>query len=460
MAPPKKNAIKMDLSSFLEDETFNESWTADEVDLNNISIPIQNVAATNTISLDDFSRSTAKGSGNRFGGGKLDPALRKEREEYPIPDFPPFKAIINNIPWDITEIGIQQWVEDGLNKEGAVLEVMAPRHPDNDRLKGMAFVTFNERSDLEKALTFSSSKLNDRTVYVSVAAPRSNYGGRSNFDDMDWSGARGSNFREGGREAGPEPDWSAARGSNFRESRTREAGPEPDWSSARGSNFREPREPREPVPEPDWSSARGSHFREAREPREPREPVAEPDWTSARGSHFKEAREPREAVPEPDWSSARGSHFKESKPRAPEPDWSSARGSHFRDQKPRSPEPDWSDARGSHFKESKQRGPDIDWSAARGTKFGRQSESTPAPKKSYSRKENAQQQKPEETPKVVKSAFAVLSTEDDDEDEDETEQDQNQEQKTADDVEVLEKSTKGLSIDQDDNEEWETVGKK
>lgn len=54
----------------------------------------------------------------------------------------------------------------------------------------------------------------------------------------------------------------------------------------------------------------------------------------------------------------------------------------------------------------------------------------------------------------------MLSTEDDDEDEDETEQDQNQEQKTADDVEVLEKSTKGLSIDQDDNEEWETVGKK
>ncbi|CDO92493.1 unnamed protein product [Kluyveromyces dobzhanskii CBS 2104] len=458
MAPPKKTAIKMDLSSFLEDETFNESWTADEVDLNNITIPIQNVAATNTISLDDFSRSTAKSNNNRFGGGSLDPALRKEREEFPVPDFPPFKAIINNIPWDISEMGIQQWVEDGLNKEGAVLEVMAPRHPDNDRLKGMAFVTFHERSDLEKALTFSSSKLNDRTVYVSVAAPRSNYGGRSNFDDMDWSGARGSNFREG-RESGPEPDWSSARGSNFRESRPpRDDGPEPDWSSARGSNYRErePREPREDVPEPDWSSARGSNFREAREPREP---VAEPDWSSARGSHFREAREPREPVAEPDWSSARGSQFKETKPRAPEPDWSSARGSHFRDQKPRGSESNWSEGRGSHFKESKERGPDIDWSAARGAKFGRQPEAAAAPRKTFSRKDSAPQQKQNDTPKVVKSAYAVLSNEDEDEDNVE-EEEQKQEEATNEDVEALEKDTAALNIDQDDNEEWETVGKK
>lgn len=372
--PPKKNAIRMDLSSFLEDDTFNDSWTTDEVDLNNITIPIQNVAATNTISLDDFSKSTAKKGGNRFGGGgNLDPALRKEREEYPVPDFPPFKAIINNIPWDISEGGIQQWVEDGLNKEGAVQEVMAPRNPENDRLKGMAFVTFHERGDLEKALTFSGTKLNDRTVYVSVAAPRNNFGGRSNFDDMDWSGARGSNFRGDDRREVAEPDWSSARGANFRESRARDSGPEPDWSSARGS-----------------------HFRESREPREPRES---------------------------------------------------------------GPEPDWSAARGANFKEPKQRGPDIDWSSARGSKFGKTARAEPAQKKTYSRRELTSQQKEPETPKVVKSAFSVLSTEDDDEEEEE-EQPVQQKSTEDEDVQEIEKATAELDIEQGDNEEWETVGKK
>ena len=442
--PPKKNAIRMDLSSFLEDDTFNDSWTTDEVDLNNITIPIQNVAATNTISLDDFSKSTAKKGGNRFGGGgNLDPALRKEREEYPVPDFPPFKAIINNIPWDISEGGIQQWVEDGLNKEGAVQEVMAPRNPENDRLKGMAFVTFHERGDLEKALTFSGTKLNDRTVYVSVAAPRNNFGGRSNFDDMDWSGARGSNFRGDDRREVAEPDWSSARGANFRESRARDSGPEPDWSSARGS-----------------------HFRESREPREPRESGPEPDWSSARGSNFRESK-PREDVPEPDWSHARGANFKETKPRAPEPDWSSARGSHFREarepreSKPREsgPEPDWSAARGANFKEPKQRGPDIDWSSARGSKFGKTARAEPAQKKTYSRRELTSQQKEPETPKVVKSAFSVLSTEDDDEEEEE-EQPVQQKSTEDEDVQEIEKATAELDIEQGDNEEWETVGKK
>lgn len=434
MAPPKKTAIKMDLNSFLNDETFNDSWSTDEVDLNNINIPIQNMAVSNTISLSDLAHSNAKMSG-RGASGKLDPALRREREEYPIPDYPPYKAIINNIPWDISEFGIQQWVEDGLNKPGSVVEVMAPREHDSDRLKGMAFVTLNERSELEKMLTFNGTKLNDRTVYISVAAPRKDYGGgRSNFDDIDWSGARGSNFRESrdSRDGGAEPDWSAARGSNFRESR--EAAPEPDWSSARGSNFRESRtrEPREAGPEPDWSGARGSNFRESREA------APEPDWSSARGSNFRESKPREPKGPEPDWSSARGSNFKESRsrePRAAEPDWSGARGSNFRESKPR-----------------EQRGPEIDWSSARGSKFGQ----APAAPRSHPRKETTTHQTQEETPKVVSSAFAVLSTED----EDEEEQEQQPKEQTTDEVEQVQKATAELSIDQDDNEEWETVGKK
>lgn len=298
MVPPKKT-VKMDLNSFLNDDTFGSSWAEDEVDLNKINIPIENTSA-NTIPLEDIAAAKKAGAmgGMGMGGGRsrLDPALGGgaksfEREEYPVPNAPPYRAIINNIPWDISPEGVQAWVEDGLGKEGAVEEVSLPKSiKDPTRLKGIAFITLKEREDLVKALTFNSTKLNERTVYVSVAAPRRE-GFRSGGDDFDWGSARGSGFQASREE--PNLDWGAARGSGFqpsRESRPRREDPDLDWGSARGSGFQASREsrPRREEPDLDWGSARGSGFQGSRD-REDRPKREEPnlDWSAARGSGFQ-----------------------------------------------------------------------------------------------------------------------------------------------------------------------------
>ena len=408
MAPPKKT-VKMDLNSFLNDDTFTSTWSEDDVDLNNIKIPIENTNA-NTIPLEELMaarNANAASNNNGFNqggrtGGHLDPALggsRRVREEYPVPNEPPYRAIINNIPWDISPEGVKAWVEDGLEKPDSVEDVDLPVSPSEpSRLKGMAFITLKDREDLVKALTFNATKLNDRTVYVSVAAPRRG-GFRSGGADFDWGAARGSNFEASGpRREEPNLDWGAARGSNFQSARPpRERREEPnlDWDAARGSNFRAQGPPREKREEPnlDWDSARGSHFKAQRAPREPRE---EPnlDWNAARGSNFKSQRAPREKTDEP------------------ELDWGSARGSKFQD---------------INNKPNNNR-----------------------------RRNQTEEQKPvDEKNKIQKSAYDILR--DDDEEEEE------EEQKPQTTTEVVEEATQkvaDMSINDNDNDEWEVVGKK
>ncbi|CAB4255603.1 similar to Saccharomyces cerevisiae YPR163C TIF3 Translation initiation factor eIF-4B, has RNA annealing activity [Maudiozyma barnettii] len=446
MAPPKKT-VKMDLNSFLNDDTFTSSWSEDDVDLNNIRIPIENTSA-NTIPLEELmaERKAANAGGNSFNqggrtGGHLDPALggsgngmRRAHEEYPVPNEPPYRAIINNIPWDISPEGVKAWVEDGLAKPDSVEDVDLPVNvSDPTRLKGLAFITLKEREDLVQALTFNATKLNDRTVYVSVAAPRRG-GFRSGGGDFDWGAARGSNYEASGpgREE-PNLDWGAARGSNFQSSRPpRERREEPnlDWDSARGSNFqnsRPPREPREPRDEPElnWDSARGSHFKSHGPPREPRE-EANLNWDAARGSNFKaqrEPREPREPREEPnlDWNAARGSNFK-----AP------------RVQRERTNEPE------------------LDWGAARGSKFQDINNKT----NNNRRRNQTQEEKPvEEKNKIQKSTYDVLR-DDDKDDEEEEQKAQPTEQTTTNDVNETAQNVADLSVEDNNNDEWEVVGKK
>ena len=382
MAPPKKT-VKMDLNSFLNDDTFTSTWSEDDVDLNNIKIPIENTSA-NTIPLEELMaarNANAASTNNGFNqggrtGGHLDPALggsRRVREEYPVPNEPPYRAIINNIPWDISPEGVKAWVEDGLEKPDSVEDVDLPVSPSEpSRLKGMAFITLKEREDLVKTLTFNATKLNDRTVYVSVAAPR----------------------RGGFRSGGADFDWGAARGSNFEASGPRREEANLDWGAARGSNFQAARPPRERREEPnlDWDAARGSNFRAQGPPREKRE---EPnlDWDAARGSNFKSQRAPREKTDEP------------------ELDWGSARGSKFQDINNRP---------------------------------------------NNNRRNQAEEQKPvDEKNKIQKSAYDILR--DDDED------DEEEEQKPQTTTEVVEETTQkvaDMSINDNDNDEWEVVGKK
>ena len=408
MAPPKKT-IKMDLNSFLNDSTFDDSsWGVDDVDLNKITIPIENVSA-NTVPLEEIAAAKKRSMATTGGRtSRLDPALdgnrreggfRREREEYPVPDSPPFRAIINNIPWDISPEGVKAWVEDGLNKPGAVEDVDLPVSPnDPSRLKGMAFVTFKEREDLVTALTFNATKLNERTVYVSVAAPR-----------------------RGGFKSGSDLDWGAARGSNFVQSSNRREEPDLDWGSARGSNYREPRKPKREEPELDWGSARGSNYRE---PRKPKREEPDLDWGSARGSNFREFKPKRKEEPELDWGSARGSNFASSRQQ---------RSSGFNRQK-------------------KKDEPELDWSSARGANFNKR------PQPISGRKILAESKVVEEKVKVQNSSFDVLRTEEDD---DEEEEEEEKEKKTVTDaVEDLTNKTNELTVEDDNGDNWEVVGKK
>ena len=418
MAPPKNKTVKMDLNSFLNDESFQSSWAADDVDVTKINIPIENASA-NTIPLEELAAANkAAAAGRRRGlggaGGDagfgtwtgrslMDPALsgnaepRRFREEYPVPDHPPYRAIINNIPWDITPEGVQAWVEDGLNKPGAVEDLELPKSfNDPSRLKGMAFVTFKEREDLVQALTFSGTRLNERTVYVSVAAPRRG-GGSGGF-------------------GGSDIDWSAARGSNFQASRP-------------------PRERRE-EPELDWDSARGSHFKSSRPPRERKE---EPqfDWSAARGANFHAANSGE--------------------------DDSSNNNRNSASRRPRSKEPE------------------LDWGSARGARFGKNNNNESATTSGgfsgmYNRRAlQEEKQTDDNQPKVQASSFDVLRTEDDDDDDSEDNSDdaKDEEQTTkgqgenskadgkpesSPNVDQVQQRVADLSID--DGSDWEVVGKK
>ncbi|AJW17095.1 Tif3p [Saccharomyces cerevisiae YJM1311] len=410
MAPPKKTVKKMDLTSFLNDDTFGSSWAEEDVDLNKITIPIE-TANANTIPLSELahaknnSNNTRSGGfGGSFGGrSRLDPALgggsSDRREEYPVPDAPPYRAVINNIPWDITPEGVQAWVEDGLVKPEAVEEVVLPKNlRDPTRLKGNAFVTLKERADLVAVLKFNGTKLNERTVYVSVAAPR-----RGGGADVDWSSARGSNFQGDGREDAPDLDWGAARGSNFRGPRREREEVDIDWTAARGSNFqgssRPPRREREEV-DIDWSAARGSNFQSSSRP--PRREREEPDI---------------------DWSAARGSNFQSSS------------------RPPR--------------REREKEEPALDWGAARGAQFGKPQQT----KNTYKDRSLTNKKTTDEQPKIQKSVYDVLRTEDDDEDEEAEKQNGDAKENKVDAaVEKLQDKTAQLTVE--DGDDWEVVGKK
>lgn len=441
MVPPKK-AVKMDLNSFLNDETFNSSWAEEEVDLNKITIPIEKVNP-NQVPLEEIAAKNRVGGGSSFGGSAfggsaggrpgahldpaLDPGKGAQREEYPVPKSPPYRAIINNIPWNISPEGVKAWCEDGLMKQDAVEHVDLPVSvKDPTRLKGIAFVTFKEREDLVKALTFNATMLNDRTVYVSVAAPRSNYG--FGGSDMDWGMAKGAAFADG--EDPVDIDWGMARGSNFKAS----AGDvDVNWGAARGSNFKAP----PPEVDIDWTAARGSGFKG-----EPK-PEIEVDWSNVRrGSAM--------APPPSEHARHDRDHGRHDRDHAPDSedvnlDWSAARGAKYvprRRDAARKPEA------------AKKDEPELDWGAVRtGDK--------PKPRRYKSSELKNSKPVKEEEPRIKKSAFDVLRTEgEDEEDEEDVKENKlsNNEKNSSDAVDKVVNQTAKLNIEDDAN--WETVGKK
>jgi translation initiation factor 4B len=412
----------MALSDFLNDDSLGGgSWADDELDFNTISVP-----TTKNFGQTGIATGGANPLDPAFGGTS---GLKRDFAEYPIPDAPPYRARMNNLPWDASEQSITEWVEDSLAAQGAVLNLSAPRDMnDSSRLRGFAFITLDTREQLEEILKFSGSDMNGRRVYVAVAAPeKEGFGSRRREDvELDWGSARGSGSLP------PREDFG-------RERRPRREEPNLDWGSARGTGTLPPREdrgefrerrPRREEPNLDWGSARGTGTLPPREDR----------------GEFRE-RKPKREEPDFDWSSARGS--------ATLPPRENTRGE-FKERQPKKDEPelDWGSARASarasgdlpsRERKPKRQEPNLDWS--RGQSLPARSAQKPA----ASPKEDV----PAAKPITKKSAFAVLADEHDDDDEDDDE-DTQEEKKEAE--EQLAGKTQQLSVK--DDESWSTVGKK
>ncbi|CAL8468599.1 g8139 [Coccomyxa elongata] len=120
----------------------------------------------------------------------------------PLPDHPPFKVFIGNIPYDATESEMAD-VFTPLQ----VVDVHIIKHRDTNKPRG-CFVEFGTRADLEKGLMKDGAVVLGRPIRVDVAEDRPDraqrsggFGGRS---DRDFDGGRdrrrGYGFGDGGYE--------------------------------------------------------------------------------------------------------------------------------------------------------------------------------------------------------------------------------------------------------------------
>lgn len=125
-------------------------------------------------------------SGNTFEQGNYERESRyPPREPVPIPDEPPFTARLLNLDWDISEDKVKELFE---TPDYKVVSIRVPRDMANGRIRGFAFVEFEDRQSLEKALTLEGTQLLTRTLRVVVADPPQNR--QDDRFDGDWRSTR------------------------------------------------------------------------------------------------------------------------------------------------------------------------------------------------------------------------------------------------------------------------------
>lgn len=284
MAPPKKNAQKMDLASFLADDTLggnDDSWGGDYTP----DITTQ--------------------------GNVLD--IGSDIQVGALPDKPPYTAKINNFPQGSTEEALEDFFVKGMGITNPVEDIESFRAPRDQlgEMRGFAFITFTTRDLLEKALTLNDHFIGSSKVYVSVATPPKDKRPRRE-DTFDFAGARGEfqqqsgGSRYGGDRYGGDRDQE--------ERRPRREDQSFDFAGVRGSvqqrapetrerfggdrerfgGDREERRPRREEQSFDFAGVRGSmqqqqapvrdQFREERHERRPRREEPSLDFTAVRGS--------------------------------------------------------------------------------------------------------------------------------------------------------------------------------
>ena len=428
--PPKKNNVKMDLSSFLDNFGEAEDSWADEFD--------PSMLETNNSSVD------------------VGVSIEIPNKETEIPDAPPYTARISSLPDGVEEFEIKDFFAKGLkvsNIDSVLDDFYCPRDHDGN-MKHFAFITFNSRELLVDALELNQKAIKNRPVTVGVAHPskkeRAPRGNRRYEDDnsLDWGAARGSatprefnpsSFRTSGpprerRREEPDFDWGAARGTatpkEFNPNSFRTSGP--------------PRERRREEPDFDWGAARGTatpkefnpnSFRTSGPPRERKtQPADDFNWGAVRGTatpkefnpnSFRSSGPPRERKTQP----------------ADEFNWGAARGTAT----PKEFNPNSFRSSGPPKERKAQPADDFEW-GARGSLLKQKTEeaqkkAAAKPKTNNNKSENVVTNGPQ------KSMFSVLQN-DEEEDEEEVQEEQNK------DVDEVTKSTAKLSVEGD---EWTVV---
>lgn len=416
MAPPKKN-VKMDLSSFLADDSFGGSWADEEVDISSIGVSLDQPSYSTAAPIGGSGNTaTATSGGSGFASqAPVNEEFRRERKEFPIPDQPPYRARVSNLPWETDEDGIVRHFEDRMQAQGIISDVVLPKDRETGKLRGFAFVTFNEREILEESLNLSMSEFQGRKIYVNVAAPPKESEG-------DWRSGRGGNASSR-REPAVELDWGSARNSRA-ELPTRQRSNRNIESDQSNENNTPTRAPRRQEPELDWGSARGAKIDLPPRQRSNR------NFNNNDENNNATPRTPRRQEPELDWGSARST-------RAELP---------VRERSKRNNSYNNKDSTTTTQKPSE---PEFDWKRGQSLPSGHRSTSTSTNKKDDKKEEqSSQQQGPQ------KSHFSVLDIEDEEDEEEHKEETQSKQTQ----VEDLTEKTADLSV-HDDNDGWEVVRK-
>ncbi|MFH4975579.1 hypothetical protein AB6A40_002288 [Gnathostoma spinigerum] len=118
----------------------------------------------------------------------------------PVPDEPPFKVFVGNLPSDCIEGDI-----DAIFKGLSIREARLIRDHETDEFRGYAYVEFRTKEEMEKALELNGIEYDNKVLRIDVAdAPKNrgarggSYGPRGGFGGR--VGSRGGGgFGRGGR---------------------------------------------------------------------------------------------------------------------------------------------------------------------------------------------------------------------------------------------------------------------
>jgi len=124
------------------------------------------------------------GGGGYYQGGGGD-------RDVPIPEEPPFTAYVGNLPYQCVQGDVDQ-----IFAELKVRNIKLIRDRETDKFKGFAYVEFDDKESLIKALEFDQAQFGDRNLKVNISQSRNNRrgggrGGRGGGDDRGGRGGRG-----------------------------------------------------------------------------------------------------------------------------------------------------------------------------------------------------------------------------------------------------------------------------